>query len=353
MLTRSAFVRAALSPEVARGHWQSVELNPAQLTEVVASTQDADVLVLEAGFLQSATVRSLVDRYLEKGHGVFIQVDRVTPIIQEALRKLGFTVSGEHLATAPSHVGKFLATHPVLAPFASPDLGDVFAVEMARYRKVEALRGSPILFTAAGDPLLLESAQGAGRVLVSTFAFNRKDTNWVVQPTFVSFLDLALQHLRRDSERVAWMEPSAIWRVALSPSETASTLTLSRAGQVLSQTPIDRVAQIKMPREPGIYHLTYDGEKTIQRMAVVNARPEESELVYLTGNSTPWAAWQLPAETVTSQIASAPDSARAASEEACQLFWWWLILSGLLVLTIETLLLLAGGRASAMHRALL
>jgi len=345
LLTRSPFIRAVLSPEVAGGHWKAVELNPASLAETSNATEDADVLVMEASFLQSAVARSLVDRYLENGRGVFIQVDRVTPIIQEALRKLGFSAT-EGSSLAPNvHIGKFLATHPMLAPFASPDLGNVFAVQMENPRKVEALRGSPILFSDAGDPLLLESTQGAGRVLLSTFSFNRSDTNWVVDPTFVSFLDLALQYLRRDSERVAWMEPGAVWRVALAPSEKVRELVLSRDGKIISKTSIDRVAQLKLPPEPGIYHLTFDSEKTVQRVAVVNPRPEESELVYLTGNTAPWTRWMLLKDAAPSETSTGSKAAIRLPDESRQLFWWWLVLSGIAILALETLLLLARNRA--------
>lgn len=353
LLSRSAFLRTALSPEVAKGRWKAIEINPAKLDELAKAegADDADVFVLEASFLQSDSVRAAVDRYLAAGRGVFICVDRVTPIVHEALRGLGFGVTeGVTEETQSVRVGKFLLTHPVFGAFASPDLGNIFAIGFERLPKVEALRGTPVLFSDHGDPLIFESNQGAGRIFLSAFTFERTMTDWVIDPTFIPFLDLSLQHLRRQSQLVSWLEPGDSWSTDFVSGEKAAKVSLRKGDNtaIESASLQGRTAKFRPPAEAGIYKLTFDDDPKVRRIAIMNPRPEESELKYQTGDAPALAAWKFAdAGKPVDALTPVPTEMSVRREEYRQKYWWYLALAAFAFLVTESLFLFGRKRTEA------
>ena len=347
VLARSSFLLAALSQKVMQGHWQMDKINPSQL-EVLLENK-ADVLVLEASYLQSGVVREAVDRFLGSGRGVFIQVDRVSPIVTEALRKLGFEVNEPVTPTGTQPIEKFLASHRVMSPFTSPDFGNVFEVDVLQHRQLQVLRGTGIVFSKGGDVLLADGIQEAGRILVSAFGFSREQTNWVVDPSFVPFLDLALQYLRQDSAEVAFLEPGEIWRVALANGEKAQKLVLRQKDRVLEQTVVgsDRIAKIRVPGTPGLYELSYDEDPAIKRMVAVGIRPEESLLTYEMGTPSVLESWKMAPEV---QKIPNPEEKRNREIQPVrrQNIWWWVLLAGLGMMALESLLVARKGRRTGL-----
>jgi hypothetical protein len=344
LLSRSPYLRTALSPQVARGHWSLVEINSARLDELAKTSpnDDADLLVLDASFLQSAAVRSAVDRYLRSGRGVFVCVDRLTPIVTEALRQLGISASERPSSGAPDRIGKFLLSHPALATFASPDFGNILAVQFEEHPHIDALSGTPLLFSTSGEALLVEGTQGSGRWMVSAFPFDRTVTNWVIEPTFIPFLDLAFQHLRRESTLVAALEPGQLWQLELAPGENARKVILRDRDKKVAEAEVgaDRTARLHAPQRPGTYRLSFDDKPDTRRIAVVNLRPEESVLTYLKGEPPSLAAWKYPSESKGQEHASSaavPGNGRRA--ELQQRYWWYLALATMGSLALEGILL--------------
>lgn len=336
VLARSQFLHAALSTEVMRGHWQKQTIDAAKVEELESS--DADVLVLEASFLQSGVVRSAVERFLANERGVFIQVDRISPIVSEALRKLGFVVKEQPGGETSEPIWKFLATHRALAPFTSPDFGNLFGINVVARFHLEPTLGSGLAFLRGGDVVLADGIQGGGRVLVSAFAFSREQTNWVVDPSFVPFLDLSLQHLRQDTDKVAFLEPGELWTVVLRVEEKVSRLVLRQKDKVLSEVEVgpDRKANVKAPGSPGLYQLTFDGDPEPKRMLAVNTRPEESQLVYETKRPDSLASWT-SGTGVEQNVERRPEPSAIAGVARLQLVWWWLVLAGFVLAGLETL----------------
>jgi hypothetical protein len=94
LLAQSQYLRLALSLEVMRGQWVTRLLDPTKLTAELAQTEDADVLVVESNYLQSADARKLLWRYVTNGRGAVVLMNRVTPSIAGCLRELGFEAEG-------------------------------------------------------------------------------------------------------------------------------------------------------------------------------------------------------------------------------------------------------------------
>ena len=136
LLALSPYLRLALSPEVMRGHWATRVLDPAKLAAELAANKDAEVLVVESGYLQSADARELVSRYLPTGAASSCWSTGVTPAVERDAARAGFRRAG------PSRLGpsrprsgsnSIFSNHPVFHPFLSPDYGNLLEVTVRRH----------------------------------------------------------------------------------------------------------------------------------------------------------------------------------------------------------------------------
>jgi len=343
LLTRSIYLKAALSVAVARGHWASQPIQPADIPSVLKSPEDsdADVLMVDADYLQAAPGRDLVDRYVKNGRGVFIMMGQSSPLLNDFLRQLGFQSELQLPtdASAPLRpIRYFTPESPIFLPFTIPDFSNLLEVRIGGRVHLHPLAAKPLLFSESGDGVLFEASRGQGKILLSTFAFERNQTDWVVHPSFVPFLDSALQYLRPQVQLNQTLEPGNIWLVQI-PAGTLATIVVLRdaQGKELSHAPIDKNlhrATLRAPDDPGIYGLTYDAETEIRQMLAVNPSLKESDLHYLAGTPDVLSAWTLSSSMPIPEhaaVVSLPPSELAAQ----QILWWKLLLIGSLALLIE------------------
>ena len=340
LLARSAYLRAALSPDIMRGRWDVKALDPTP-EGLQASGEMRDSLVVEASYVQSQLVRDLALRYLDNGHGVVLLVDRVTPLVKGFLHELGFELLGEGTAVDAGETFKYVAAeHPVFKPFLAPDFGSLMDVRVRGYARLRATGGLPILFSAGGDGLVFEGVRTKGRLLVFAFGFDRGQTNWAVDPTFVPFLDLCLQHVRAASPIETSLEPGTMQAFELPPDRTASALVLRSGEMEVLRSPVgpDRRVQFRAPALPGLYSASYDSDTAVAHVFSVNPSAKESDLRF-TASPAALKAWSVPAkpERLGPAAPEAPLERRAAAIE--QRLWWWALVLGLALLTLEAALL--------------
>ena len=345
LLSNSPYLRAALGSDVARGKWATRLLFADQLPAALAApaAKDADVLVLDASYLASAQARQLVDRYFTGGRGVFITVDRETTLIDGALRQYGFAPKGD---AAPANIEpapfRFLSQDSaVFAPFKVADLGNPLEAHLQKYHPLQTSEAKPILFAANGDAVLFEGLHGAGRLLVAAFGLDRAHTDWVIHPTFMPFLDQALQSLRPQPILTSNLEPGETWLATVPRPTRVSKLHLRDGTREIDAGTLDANgrALIKMPDAPGNYRVTYDEGTVTEQMVSVNPAPEESDLHYLPASAIPLRAWTTDAAPDGSGAPASGDAAanvtlRQAAVEA-QPWWWYVALAGLIALLAE------------------
>jgi hypothetical protein len=269
LLTHSVYLQTALSAAVSRGHWASQILQPRDISTLLAASggSEADVLMVDADYLQSATGRDLVDRYAKDGRGVFIMMGRNSPLLGPLLQKLGFQSGLMSLsdATPPLQpIRYFVSESPIFLPFTVPDFSNLLDVRIGTPVHLHATQAKPILFGQDGSGLIFEMPPDQGHILLSTFAFDRDETDWVVQPSFVPFLDSALQYLRPQVPLNQSLEPGQVWLAQLPPQASASMAILrDTKGAELAQATVDTArhrALLRAPAAPGLYHLTYDAD---------------------------------------------------------------------------------------------
>lgn len=357
LLSQSAYLRAALTPDVMRGHWTQRILQPAKLQDEVNSPLMDDVLVVDAGYLQSKDARDLVYRYLNNGHGVVLLLNRMTPLVRGMLSSLGFDVAGaqdsDTSGPAPTPTPadssgaqtiRYLALeHPIFAPFMESDLGDLSAVKVSQFVHISSKTALPLIFSSSGNGLLFEATQTKGRLIVSAFGFERSETDWPVQTSFIPFLDSLLHYARGLKEMQTSFEPGEIYSMEIPPGDTARKVVVRKDGNVLTQVTVDanRHAQVTAPGEPGIYAITYDADPAVRSMIAVNVPAKESELTF-TADPAAIKAWQVQDLGDVKKPAPAPVSMDFTSQAAAlrQRFWWVLLCWAAGALCIEMIWLL-------------
>jgi len=351
LLSQSIYLQTALSSAVSRGHWAVETLQPAQLAQTLSASpeMDADILLIDGNYLQSEQARQLVQRYLKSGRGVFIMVSELSTLLTGFLEDMGFEAETRLApnASAPFAPIRYFSTQsPVFKPFTVPDFANLLEVRMGETVHLASREAKPILFSQGGDPLLFEGTKDTGRYLLSTFVFDRRQTDWVVHPSFVPFLDSALQDLRPPSTLNATLEPGDTWLAQIPPNRAVKTVILSGNGKEIERAEVtpDHRAILRAPDQPGLYALAYDQDPTTQQMLAVNPSPLESDLVYLQSPPDILKSWTLAKPEESAKPAAAP-ALLSASVAMRDNLWWYLVLAGFAALFLEMMVLTRRGHA--------
>lgn len=335
LLAQSKYLRLALSPETMRGQWAARVIEPSRLADEVSAERDADVLCLESNYLQSADARKLMMRYLNNGRGVLLLVNRVSPLIVGALRDIGFDPQDE--VATPASFYYVYGNHPIFHPFISSDFGNLGEVKVLRRTRLKAPQALPLIFSETGDALMFQGTKTAGKLFVCTFGFDRSQTTWPVHPTFIPFLDLCLQTARAEDTMPTTFEPGELCVMSFAPDSTVREVVLRDGERELRRALVtEHRVQFAVPAAPGLYALTYDAGKTVERMIAVNPSPKESSLLYVAVPEA-LAAWKLSdtrnvARTATTDLPSATTLAGILQQR----LWWWMLLGGAALLIAET-----------------
>ena len=306
--------------------------------------------MVDANYLQSGQGRALVHRYLGEGRGVFIMVGQLTTLLTGFLEEMGFEPRlqmDDNSSKALAPIRYFAAESPIFQPFLVPDFSNLLEVRMGQHVRLESKGGKPLLFSQQGDGLLYEGTRDKGRFLLSTFTFTRDQTDWVVHPSFVPFLDSALEFLRPQPNLNNTLEPGELWLAQIQPDRDVKTVLLCSEGKPVGPAipVIEHHATIRAPGQPGLYTVTYDDDPAVQQMLAVNPSTKESELRYLQSDPDMLKAWTL---------ATPPRSSRATgargrllhSLAAQQILWWKLLLAGFAALFLEMVVLAKRGQAA-------
>ncbi|MGB0761877.1 MAG: BatA domain-containing protein [Rubripirellula sp.] len=354
LIADSLFLRRALSPEVMSDRWVTHD-SEADSPLVRTAATAPDVLCLESQRLQSADVRSTVRSDLSAGRGVILFVDKITPVISGFLREMG--IEAETSQQQPKVPGTFryvYAEHPIFAPFRTTELGNLTEVDFENYRRLRVKDATSLAFSEAGDPLVFEANAGPGRLIIFAFSFDRNDTNWPIQPTFIPFLDQTLQYVRGSTTSETFFEPgeSVVWelpagtqadKIVVAPLDP-KTLGIAEGIDPINVEVTDRKASFPLPSQPGHFSIRYGLADAPGAILDVNPSPLESELLY---EFEPRALenWGRSTENASNSPSQAnvpasdrPTAISLSKMEALQQMNWWYILSAAMaLLMVETI----------------
>jgi hypothetical protein len=325
LVARSTFLRAAFAPDVMQEAWDARTAEPTEALADARRGETADLLCIEAHYFRDSTAaKLLVEHYLDSDRGVLLVVDDAAPEVAAVLKQFGFTVDAKPVVAAdPRSTGFVQRDHPIFQPFRSPDFGSLTTVHFTRHFAVQSSDATPLLFTDAGDPLLFE-AGGQRRLLVSTFPFDRDATDWPLQPTFVPFLDLCLQSLRREPPAPTDLAPREVGVFHLPTESKAAQFILSDGQSELERGPIvGRRLQFTSPAKPGVYVVNFDSPTDAPLWLAVNPPPLESELKYTDPTDL---LSRIVQAAPTREANPEPTSTEPTRMEILQQRWWWVVL---------------------------
>ena len=173
---------------------------------------------------------------------------------------------------------------------------------------------------ALGKPLVVEQRLGKGRLLILATALDRDWTNLVVRPSFVEFVQRAIDYLAANLPR------DGIAGEALAVPATAVQIFDAEGRRILALDDTAGRPVVRIER-PGFYSVRTPGRETT---LAVNVDPRESDL-----RSVPdelLARWQDAAMPLDTRPATARDSARDESDWRPLAFWLLALAAVLLAL---------------------
>lgn len=240
-------------------------------------------------------------------------------------------------------LGEIDFRHPVFAPFADPRFSDFTKIRFQRYRKLDpaALPGArvPARFDS-GDPALLETDVGRGRLVVLTSGWRPADSQLAVSskfpPLLASLLEWSGASVLASSSFVVG---EVIPRLALGSPEGVSVAVRAPGGSTLTLAAEESV--LGGIAEPGLYQETGGAES---RLLAVNLDPAESRTAPLTPDDFERLGVPLANSVERARAAAAREAPTPAAEtENRQKLWRWFLAAALAVLLLETVL---AGRAA-------
>jgi hypothetical protein len=343
LLARSPYLRAALAPETMKGRWSTQALDPAgRDLATVPENELPEVLVLESDYAQSQQVRELLLRCLNNGRGVLLFVRRLTPLVKGFLAELGLEAT-ERRRGEEDTFRLVAGDHPVFRPFLSGELGDITAPRILQHVGLTSASAVPLLYGRTGDPLLLEGTGTKGRLLVFAFGLERDQTDWPLQPSFIPFLDILLQHARQGTPLQTSAAPGELVTHEVPKGRPLPReVVLRDADRPVLQAVVDanRGVRFEAPPKPGIYALTYDADPAVQALVAVNPPAKESVLRYLEKPAAP-EAWVVRTTAPIAESPVLPSRLHARDQK----WWWWCLAAAAAALAIESGMLLSRRRS--------
>jgi hypothetical protein len=343
LIADSRYVKTAMSPKVMRGRWRTRAVQAAEEQTIELQEED-EVLLVESSQLVHAAVRDVVLDALNSGRGIVMVINHNSPIIQGFMRNLGVEIERPESGASRNRGLRYVYhDHPVFQSLRSSDFGNLSDITVRRYHRLAVEGGLPLVFSQAGDPLLVESRPGKGKVLLFAFDLDRDETNWPLHPTFVPLLDKCLQHVRPESEAQKTMyKPGdrCLWPIPpTSQGVEEVSIEMLEDGddaEPLRVQVFEGRAEFQVPDRPGHYRIRYDDSPDIRGLLDVNPPEEESHLEFV---STP--------EALSSWLIEETDQPSTAEQEQLdvpltkgeiqrQQIWWWLLFAAFVGMIGET-----------------
>ena len=341
LLAQSPYLRLALSPEIMRGQWNTRVLDANELSRSTMAEADADVLCVESAFLQRPEVSALLQKYLNDGRGVFLILNKLSPAIDACLRQHGYEPIAERAAEPgkAEHFQFVSSHHSVFEPLLSPDFGNLMDVTVSGYAQVRAPAAHPLAFAASGAGLIFESILPRGKLLVCAFGLSREQTSWPIHPSFVPFLDSALQATRPLESIATEFEPGQVLTVEPPSDMLTRRVELRQDGRTVGAAAVENGrARIVLPDQPGLYCVASEDQRVLQFLSI-NAPAKESELIF-SASDVPARQWSMSGPATKGMDGR---MGLGVAQAAQQNLWWWLVAGALAGLVLETSLVAAKG----------
>ncbi|MBS0205635.1 MAG: BatA domain-containing protein [Planctomycetes bacterium] len=233
---------------------------------VLPDLADFDAVVLANVGELSRDDAGRLARSVRLGGGLLVFTgDKTTAGSCSALADEGLTVGTirdtKVTVDLPWKLSKWDETHPVLQPLSDPQHGDLRRLIFAAYTQLSPAPGANVLLEfGTGDPAIVESHVGEGKVIWVTVSCGRDWSDWSRSRLFLPLVHQLLGY------EVGLTQGGRVRTRIIDSNPTSSV----EAGQV-RMPPSEQRQSVSVPFVPGVYQLPHYSE-------VVNTSPRESDV---------------------------------------------------------------------------
>jgi von Willebrand factor type A domain/Aerotolerance regulator N-terminal len=298
------------------------------------------VIILNDPGSVSQALAAQITKFIEGGGGLIISAGPHTDpaAFNQAFQNIAPARLEEVVQLRGNYVSmsEIKTDHPIFEVFRQS--GRLSAARVFGYhRAIPREQASVLARYEDGNPALIESSHGSGRVLLFTSTF---DASWNDLPLTPIYLPLVRQMTRHLGEReeAASHLLGETFTVAAAKDGTLPAIDDPSGDRVTDRKQMATGELIINAGEPGFYHLRYSGNS---RYAAVNLDGKESDFSKL--NVDEFVASVTGADPAAAQAAGTTGAAggeKLSNEEveSRQRVWWILLIAALLLFVAEAVL---------------
>ncbi|MCX6839027.1 MAG: VWA domain-containing protein [Verrucomicrobia bacterium] len=309
---------------LARALQPTATLAPVLTADEKLPTQPADILFI----VGSATAEGLRD-YIERG-GFLVAVPSDATWLK-TLTGLDLNVTAD-ISDEYRMLAEVKAEHPLLKPFADPQLRDFTKLRFWKHRHIEIKTANPSLETLAtfdnGHPAILSAHIGKGTLIVLASGWHPGDSQFALSTKFVPLL-------------YGWLAAAGFSHDPAATLLVGDALPLDAAQTHTITDPENKTHSLK----PGETFTTSQiGLHKVQNAAhtqiiAVNLLPDEGRVLPLEPQKLAEYGIKLATVSDTSATSETTDQRLTSTDtEQRQNLWWWFLVTLLAVLLLETAL---------------
>jgi hypothetical protein len=307
---------------LARALQPTATLAPVLTADEKLPTQPADILFI----VGSATADGLRD-YIERG-GFLVAVPSDATWLK-TLTGLDLNVTAD-ISDEYRMLAEVKTEHPLLKPFADPQLRDFTKLRFWKHRHIEIKTANPSLETLAtfdnGHPAILSARIGKGTLIVLASGWHPGDSQFALSTKFVPLL-------------YGWLAAAGFSHDPAATLLVGDSLPLDAAQAHTITDPENKTHSLK----PGETFTTSQiGLHKVQNAAhtqiiAVNLPPDEGRVLPLEPQKLAEYGIKLATVSDTSANSETTDQRLTATDtEQRQNLWWWFLVTLLAVLLLET-----------------
>lgn len=292
------------------------------------------VIFNDPGGISQALSQQIV-KFVDGGGGVIIATGPHTDV--SAFNQAFQTIAPAKLEESMQLRGEYVAMseiktdHPIFEVFRQS--GRLSSAHVFGYHRATPTERSSVLARFEdGNPALIETLHGSGKVLLFTSTL---DSSWNDLPLAPIYLPLVRQMTRYLGEREegAWHQVGQSFTVAAAKDGTPPAVDAPNGDRITDRKQTTTGELIINAREPGFYRLRYPG---VSDFAAVNVDRKESDLSKL--DLEQFIAAVTGADPKAATTASASERLSKEDVESRQRVWWVLLIAALLIFVAEAVL---------------
>ncbi len=287
VLSPSPFLRVALSAEVMKGFWQVVQSAVGSEGIEVSPIETGDVLAVDERMLSTPSVALRAAAYLAAGKGVLLFAGGDGSGASRFIESLGVAVSGTGLMSEASKLGPLVGRSSIVGSLRAGEFSGMDSIGFSRLAVFDIPSARALVRTVNGSAVVSDVGVPNGKLLLFGTGFERAETDWPLQVSFIPFLDACMTSVREERDRAIKLRPGEETRV---PHRLVKADGLYEFRGHAKAPPVqvaEGALMFRAPVEAGVYSVALQGEEDAFVWLAVNSEERESDLAVAETDAVP------------------------------------------------------------------